>query len=76
MRRCEMTTAERILVTGGASGIGRAIAEKGSANGWEVVVLDRQPSPIGKTVLADLFDTSDTARALDEALADGPSPGS
>jgi 3-oxoacyl-[acyl-carrier protein] reductase len=67
-----MTTRERILITGGASGIGRAIAEKGSANGWDVVVLDRQPSPIGKTVMADLSDTSDTARALDEALADGP----
>jgi NAD(P)-dependent dehydrogenase (short-subunit alcohol dehydrogenase family) len=67
-----MTTEQRILVTGGASGIGRAIAENGAANGWDVVVLDRQPGPVGKTVIADLFDTSDTARALDEALADGP----
>ena len=67
-----MTTRERILITGGASGIGRAIAEKGSANGWDVVVLDRQAGPIGKTFVADLSDTSDTARALDEALADGP----
>lgn len=67
-----MATRERILITGGASGIGRAIAEDGAANGWDVVVLDRQPSPVGKTVLADLSDTSDTARALAEALADGP----
>jgi 3-oxoacyl-[acyl-carrier protein] reductase len=67
-----MTTAERLLVTGGASGIGRAIAEKAETNGWDVVVLDRQPGPVGKTVLADLSDTSDTARALAEALADGP----
>jgi NAD(P)-dependent dehydrogenase (short-subunit alcohol dehydrogenase family) len=67
-----MATRERILITGGASGIGRAIAENGAANGWDVVVLDRQPSPVGKTVLADLSDTSDTARALAEALADGP----
>jgi NAD(P)-dependent dehydrogenase (short-subunit alcohol dehydrogenase family) len=67
-----MTTRERILITGGASGIGRAIAEKGAANGWDVVVLDRQPGTVGKTVIADLSDTSDTARALDEALADGP----
>jgi NAD(P)-dependent dehydrogenase (short-subunit alcohol dehydrogenase family) len=36
-----MTTRERILITGGASGIGRAIAENGAANGWDVVVLDR-----------------------------------
>jgi NAD(P)-dependent dehydrogenase (short-subunit alcohol dehydrogenase family) len=67
-----MTTGERILITGGASGIGRAIAENGSANGWDVVVLDRLAGPIGKTFVADLSDTSDTARALDEALADGP----
>lgn len=67
-----MTTAERILVTGGASGIGRAIAENAEANGWDVVVLDRQPGPAGKTVLADLSDVDDTARALAEALADGP----
>jgi NAD(P)-dependent dehydrogenase (short-subunit alcohol dehydrogenase family) len=67
-----MATRERILITGGASGIGRAIAEDGAANGWDVVVLDRQPSPVGKTVLADLSDTSDTARALAEALSDGP----
>jgi NAD(P)-dependent dehydrogenase (short-subunit alcohol dehydrogenase family) len=67
-----MATRERILITGGASGIGRAIAENGAATGWDVVVLDRQPSPVGKTVLADLSDTSDTARALAEALADGP----
>jgi NAD(P)-dependent dehydrogenase (short-subunit alcohol dehydrogenase family) len=67
-----MPTRERILITGGASGIGRAIAENGAATGWDVVVLDRQPSPVGKTVLADLSDTSDTARALAEALADGP----
>jgi NAD(P)-dependent dehydrogenase (short-subunit alcohol dehydrogenase family) len=67
-----MTTRERILITGGASGIGRAIAEKGAADSWDVVVLDRQACSIGKTFVADLSDTSDTARALNEALADGP----
>jgi NAD(P)-dependent dehydrogenase (short-subunit alcohol dehydrogenase family) len=67
-----MTTAERILITGGASGIGLAIAEKAASNGWYVVVLDRQPGPVGKAMIADLSDTADTARALDEALADGP----
>jgi NAD(P)-dependent dehydrogenase (short-subunit alcohol dehydrogenase family) len=70
MRR--LTTTERILVTGGASGIGRAIAERAESDGWDVVVLDRQPGPVGKTVLADLSDVDDTARALAEALADGP----
>ncbi|MDT2006771.1 SDR family oxidoreductase [Rhodococcus opacus] len=65
-------TSERLLVTGGASGIGRAIAEEGMARGWDVAVIDRDPSPIGKCVLADLADTASTATALEEVLANGP----
>ncbi|TDO06558.1 NAD(P)-dependent dehydrogenase (short-subunit alcohol dehydrogenase family) [Mycobacterium sp. BK086] len=49
-----------------------AIAEKAVDSGWDVVVLDRQPGPVGTTVIADLSDTADTARALDAALSDGP----
>jgi len=63
---------ERLLVTGGASGIGRAIAEEGLARGWDVVVLDRDPATVGRGFLADLGDPSSTAAALDEALAGGP----
>ena len=63
---------ERLLVTGGASGIGRAVAEEGLARGWEVVVVDRDPSPVGTGVLADLSDTASTAAALEDALAHGP----
>lgn len=66
------SSPERLLVTGGASGIGRAIAEEGVARGWDVVVIDRVPSTVGKSVLADLADTASTATALDEVLADGP----
>ncbi len=62
---------ERILVTGGASGIGRAIAEEAAHRGWDVVVLDRRPSPVGTTVLADLADTDSTAAALESVLAGG-----
>ncbi|HET6393122.1 MAG TPA: SDR family oxidoreductase [Blastococcus sp.] len=68
-----MTSAsERLLVTGGASGIGRAIAEEGLAHGWDVVVLDRVPAPVGRGVLADLADTGATAAALAEVLSSGP----
>lgn len=62
---------ERILVTGGASGIGRAIAEEAVHRGWDVVVLDRQPSPVGTSVLADLADTDSTAAALESVLTGG-----
>lgn len=59
-------------MTGGASGIGRAIAEEGLTRGWDVVVVDRDPAPVGKAVIADLSDIASTAAALDEALAGGP----
>lgn len=58
----------RILVTGGASGIGAAIADRCRADGYEVVVLDRA----GDAIHADLSDPESTDGALDRALADGP----
>src|SRR5438128_925038 len=63
---------ERLLVTGGASGIGRAIVEAGLERGWDVVVLDRDAAPSGYSIQADLSDSEQTAAALDEALQDGP----
>jgi 3-oxoacyl-[acyl-carrier protein] reductase len=66
------TNSERLLVTGGSSGIGRAIVEEGIARGWDVVVIDRTPSAVGKSALADLSDVDSTAAALTEVLADGP----
>jgi len=67
-----MPLPERFLVTGGASGIGRAIAEEGISRGWDVVVLDRDPAPVGLGILADLSDTGATAAALAEVLSGGP----
>lgn len=63
---------ERLLVTGGASGIGRAIAERGVSQGWDVIVLDRSEADIGRSVLADLSDPESTANGLTAALQDGP----
>lgn len=62
----------RLLVTGGASGIGRAIAENGTNAGWDVIVIDQSPAPVGRSILGDLADIVSTAAALEEALQDGP----
>lgn len=65
-----MTTQmrHRVLITGGASGIGAAIADRCRTNGFDVVVLDQR----GDGIIADLSDPEATARALDEALEGGP----
>jgi NAD(P)-dependent dehydrogenase (short-subunit alcohol dehydrogenase family) len=60
---------ERVLITGGASGIGRAVAERCRADGYEPVVIDREGEGL---IRADLSDPEQTARALEEALRGGP----
>ena len=45
---------KRVLITGGASGIGRATAERCKADGYDVVVIDRDiPLLDGDFVIAD-----------------------
>lgn len=58
----------RVLITGGASGIGAATAERCRQDGYEPVVIDR----IGDGIRADLSDPEATARALEKALEGGP----
>jgi NAD(P)-dependent dehydrogenase (short-subunit alcohol dehydrogenase family) len=57
------------LVTGGASGIGAAIAATLSRLGGEVAVLDRDVEGAGDGVLAVQADVTDTA-AVDDAVHD------
>lgn len=62
-------TAERVLVTGGAHGIGAAIARRCAEDGYRPVVLDRKGPD---AIHCDLADPESTRRALERALADGP----
>ncbi|MDR3467563.1 MAG: SDR family oxidoreductase [Xanthobacteraceae bacterium] len=59
---------ERVLVTGGAAGIGRATVERCRADGFDVVSIDRE----GDGLIADLSDPDQTAAALARALEGGP----
>lgn len=63
---------DRLLVTGGAAGIGQSIAVDGERAGLDVVVIDKEPSDVGLSIKADLSDREATAEALREALAQGP----
>lgn len=59
---------QRVLITGGASGIGAAVAERCRRDGYEAVIIDR----IGDGIQADLSDQAATADALAKALEGGP----
>jgi len=62
------TTKARVLITGGAAGIGAAIVQRCIADGYTPVIIDRD----GPGINADLSNTDQTAKALREALLDGP----
>jgi len=53
------------LVTGGARGIGAAIATRLLHNGWGVVVADRDPATIGRSVVCDVSDEAAVAALID-----------
>ncbi|MEV2196779.1 SDR family oxidoreductase [Streptomyces phaeochromogenes] len=63
----------RALVTGGASGIGRATAELLASRGAQVAVLDLDPTSVEKPLLgyqADVTDDDSVRRAVAAAVAD------
>lgn len=66
--------AARTLVTGGAGGIGLAVARREIAAGHAVIVLDREAPPpdlAARFIPVDMMDEAATARALDAALSEG-----
>ncbi|WP_432193921.1 SDR family NAD(P)-dependent oxidoreductase [Streptomyces sp. bgisy027] len=63
----------KALVTGGASGIGRATADLLAARGAKVAVLDLDPSCVDKSLLAfraDVTDDTSVREAVAAAVAD------
>ena len=63
----------KALVTGGASGIGRATAELLASRGAQVAVLDLDPASVEKPLLgyqADVTDDESVRRAVAAAVAD------
>jgi 3-hydroxybutyrate dehydrogenase len=63
-------TGKAALVTGAASGIGRAVAERFKQDRMDVLAVDLHPDPDGPGVPyeADLTDADANARAVDAAL--------
>lgn len=63
-----MPMKKRVLITGGASGIGAAIVRRSIEDGYEPVIIDR----LGNGIIADLSKPDETEKALKAALANGP----
>jgi NAD(P)-dependent dehydrogenase (short-subunit alcohol dehydrogenase family) len=53
------------LITGGARGIGAAVASRLNANGWNVVVADRDLASVGRSVICDVSDEASVAALVD-----------
>ncbi len=65
--------ARRLVITGGSSGLGAEVVTRALHKGWEVTVIDRNPSEQAPTVLVDLSHTTAAFAAGQEAIGRGGS---
>jgi NADP-dependent 3-hydroxy acid dehydrogenase YdfG len=68
-RRWSDPSTWRVVVSGGSSGLGRAVCTRLGAAGAAVVSLDRSPSTDVQTVAVDLADTAATTAATADAIS-------
>jgi NAD(P)-dependent dehydrogenase (short-subunit alcohol dehydrogenase family) len=69
--RASEPAPERVVVTGGASGLGRAVAAAVGVAGWQPVVLDRRPAPDLPHEVVDLASGRDAEAATRRAASGG-----
>lgn len=69
MQTTSIPKKSRVLITGGANGIGAAIARRCRVDGYEPVILDRTGND---AIYCDLSDPESTQEALAQALEPGP----
>lgn len=60
----DMSSSRIAVVTGSAGRLGRAACRELLRQGWRVRAFDRQPSPAGESIVADLCDQQALAEAL------------
>lgn len=65
----ENAAHRRVLITGGANGIGAAIAQRCREDGYQPIILDREGTD---AIHCDLSDAQSTTSALAVALQEGP----
>lgn len=62
------TTPRRLVITGGARGLGAEVVTRALHKGWDVTVIDRNESEQAPTIVADLSDVDSALAAGQEAL--------
>ena len=59
-----MNKTRTLVITGGSSGIGLAICEQFTAQGYQVFNLDIQPGPVGEYIACDMTDHAAVQKAI------------